>query len=189
VQLDPAGNVYGTTNIGGTGQDGTAFQLVPSGSGWTLNILYDFQGSVQEGGVIIGPGGNLYGGTADGSPNPVVYELSPSNGSWIYNTLYTFSYRYCPCGVAANLVMDSTGNLYGTTAGDSLRIYGSVFKLTPSNGGWTYTDLHDFTGGSDGAYPFSSVVVDANGKLYGTTSEGGSGPCNNGCGTVWEITP
>jgi hypothetical protein len=189
VQLDADGNVYGTNNIGGTGQDGIAFQLVPSGSGWALNILYNFDydsGGFISTGLIVGPGGNLYGGTADGNPNPLVYELSPSNGSWIYNTLYTFSsYQYC-CGVAANLVMDSAGNLYGTTAGSSLElVYGTVFKLTPSDGGWIYTDLHNFTGGSDGAYPLSSIVLDSNGNLYGTASGGGT----DGYGTVWEITP
>jgi hypothetical protein len=87
VQLDPAGNAYGTTNLGGIGQEGTAFQLVPSASGWTLNIIGNFNfnsgGFALLAGLIVGPGGNLYGGTADGNPNPVVYELSPSNGRWI----------------------------------------------------------------------------------------------------------
>jgi hypothetical protein len=189
VQLDPAGNAYGTTNLGGIGQEGTAFQLVPSASGWTLNIIGNFNfnsgGFALLAGLIVGPGGNLYGGTADGNPNPVVYELSPSNGSWIYSSLNAFPYQYC-CGVGANLVMDSAGNLYGTTAGYSVEgIYGSVFKLTPSGGGWTYTDLHDFTGGNDGANPYSSVVLDSNGNLYGTASTGGT----FGDGVVWEITP
>ena len=189
VQLDSAGNVYGTTNLGGIGQAGTAFQLVPSGSNWTLNTIANFNynsgGFALFAGLIVGPGDNLYGGTADGSPYGLVYELSPSNGSWIYSTLYAFSYQFC-CGVGANLVMDSAGNLYGTTLGyGGDDIYGTVFKLTPSNGGWTYTDLHDFTNGSDGGYPVSSVVLDSSGNLYGTASQGGS----DGYGTVWEITP
>jgi len=154
-----------------------------------LNILYNFQlssgGITPVAGVIVGPEGNLYGGTANGRPNPVVYELSPSNGSWIYSTLYTFNSDFC-CGPDADPVMDSAGNLYGTTGGDSVeQIYGTVFKLTPSNGGWTYTDLHDFTGGNDGGLPQSRVLIDANGNLYGTASVGGS----NGYGVVWEITP
>ena len=190
VQLDQAGNVYGTTDTGGTGQNGTAFQLVPSGSLWTLNTLYDFQiGSGGFGllaGLIIGPGGNLYGGTVNGVPNgdSVVYEISPSDGGWTYTTLYTFTQSFGG-GPGGNLVMDAAGNLYGTTTGNSVeQIYGSVFKLTPSNGGWIYTDLHDFNGGSDGGYPYSSIVLDSSGNLYGTASADG-----HGYGTVWEITP
>ncbi len=190
VQLDSAGNVYGTTNTGGSGEDGTAFQLVSSGSGWTLNTLYDFQiGSGGFGllaGLIVGPGGNLYGGTVDGAPDgeAVVYEISPSDGGWTYTTLYTFTQSFGG-GPGGNLVMDAAGNLYGTTTGDSEeRIYGTVFKLTPSSGGWIYTDLHDFNGGSDGGYPYSSIVLDSSGNLYGTASADG-----HGYGTVWEITP
>jgi uncharacterized repeat protein (TIGR03803 family) len=60
-----------------------------------------------------------------------------------------------------------------------------VFKLTQSNGSWTYTSLHDFTGGGDGTGPVSNVTFDSSGNLYGTTSEGGT----DGNGVVWEITP
>ena len=58
-------------------------------------------------------------------------------------------------------------------------------KLTPAVGAWTYTDLYDFTGGSDGGYPVGDVTLDANGNLFGTASAGGS----NDYGVVWEITP
>jgi uncharacterized repeat protein (TIGR03803 family) len=82
--------------------------------------------------------------------------------------------------------MDNAGNLYGTTAADGAYGKGSVFKLTRnSDSGWTYTSLHDFTGGSDGANPYSSLVFDNNGNLYGTASAGG--PYH--LGLVFEITP
>jgi len=86
--------------------------------------------------------------------------------------------------------MDSAGSLYGTTYNDGAYGYGSAFKLTPSGSGWTFTDLHDFTGGSDGGNVWSNLVLDANGKdqevnLYGTTFSGGA----NGYGVVFEITP
>lgn len=80
--------------------------------------------------------------------------------------------------------MDAAGNLYGTSEADGLYQEGTVFKLTPSNGGWIYTDLHDFTGGSDGAFPTGSVAIDSQGNLFGTTDIGGIGG-----GVVWEITP
>lgn len=81
--------------------------------------------------------------------------------------------------------MDAAGNLYGTTYQDGPYGQGSVFELTDSYGGWTYTTLHDFTGGSDGGSPASNVTFDANGNLYGTASGGGW----SGQGVVWEITP
>ncbi len=139
-------------------------------------------------GVIIDASGNLYGTTiwsTDGAGG-TVFELMPaSGGGWNFSTIYTFSGNNT--GSSAKLVMDFAGNLYGTTNGDGAYGQGSVFKLTPSNGGWTYTSLHDFTGGGDGGFPASNVVFDSNGNLYGTASQGGTEyAC---CGVVWEITP
>jgi len=133
-------------------------------------------------GVILDQAGNLYGSTCDGDPGSVILELSRSNGSWTYNNLYTFG-SGLDCSWT-NLAMDAAGNLYGTTTEGASHSFGNVFKLTPSNGGWIYTDLYDFTGSSDGGYPYSSVVMDANGNVYGTASIGGAGN-----GVIWEITP
>ncbi len=85
--------------------------------------------------------------------------------------------------------MDAAGNLYGTAVLDGAFASGSVFKLTQSDGSWTYTSLHDFTSGNDGGNPYGNVVFDARGNLYGTASLGGSYrsgiPCENqGCGVV-----
>lgn len=80
--------------------------------------------------------------------------------------------------------MDSAGNLYGTTLSNGAHGFGSVFKLTPANGGWILTALHDFTGGSDGAYPYAKVILDSAGNLYGTTAGGGT----DQNGVVFEIT-
>lgn len=185
-----SGNLYGTTTYGGSLANGTVFQLTPSGSGWAENILSSFQegGSTPVGGLIFDQG-NLYGTTSDVriGTNGSVFELMPSGGNWVFTLLYRFGNAGdSPAGPYSSLTMDAAGNLYGTTyrdggAGD----YGSVFKLTPGNGGWTYTDLHDFTGGSDGAFPVSNVVLDAGGNLYGTASAGGA----YGYGVIWEITP
>jgi uncharacterized repeat protein (TIGR03803 family) len=81
--------------------------------------------------------------------------------------------------------MDGAGNLYGTTLGDGVHGLGTVFKLTPSVGGWTYTDLHDFTGSSGGQAPYGPLAIDSNGNIYGVASSGGTG----GYGAVFEITP
>ena len=91
-------------------------------------------------------------------------------------------------GPLGSLAMDADSSLYGTTVADGAYLYGSVFKLTHSNSGWTYTSLHDFTtcgSDGDGCDPVSNVVFDASGNLYGTASGGGA----YGWGVVWEITP
>ena len=75
-------------------------------------------------------------------------------------------------GPYGTLIMDGAGNLYGTTMCDGAYDTASVFKLTPSGTGWTYTSLHDFTGGSDGGYPYCNVVFDKSGNLYGTATRG-----------------
>jgi uncharacterized repeat protein (TIGR03803 family) len=89
--------------------------------------------------------------------------------------------------------MDASGNLYGTTHIDGANQQGSVFKLSQSNGVWTMTTLHDFTGAPDGGKPFGQLVMDSAGNLYGTTEYGGSsvGDCFQGlgCGVIFEITP
>jgi hypothetical protein len=192
VVLDSAGNIHGTTWLGGAGDFGTAFQLAYSGGSWTLTTMYTFGignngfGSYAPG--IFDAAGNYYNATVNGNPNgnAYVFELNPYPGGWTYNTVYTMPQCY-GCGPAGNLVMDASGNLYGTTRGDGGTgdPYGNVFKLTPSSQGWIYTDLYDFTGGNDGNSPYSNVTIDAEGNLYGTTTGGGQ----YGNGVVWEITP
>ncbi len=192
---DNAGNLYGT-NGGGFEGGGGVYQLVHSGSGWHVNQLfgitnYQTQGADTYGGVVLDSAGNIYASTAGEGPSGggTIFELSA--GAWNFNLLYGLSGNGGP---EESLSMDSVGNLYGTTYADGAYGYGSVFELTPSANGWTYTDLYDFTGGSDGRNPISNVVIDAHGNLYGTATRGGSGPCTNmyygnGCGVVWEITP
>ena len=101
--------------------------------------------------------------------------MSPSAGGWGFNLLYSFSGEGAPWGPLEKLMMDGAGNLYGTTYIDGAYGQGAVFELTPTPTGWTYTSLHDFTGGADGAYPYSGLVFDSEGNLYGTAANGGTG--------------
>lgn len=202
IVFDKAGNLYGVCVFcgpifceSGIGVGGSVYELSPSGSGWTAQALYGFtdgsDGGFPRGGLIFDASGNLYGTTeGNGSGGGgTVFELMAASGSWAFSTIYSFSGSLA--GPLDNLAMDAAGNLYGTTYGDGIYRYGSVFKLTPSNGSWTYSSLHDFTGGSDGAFPYSDVVFDGDGNLYGTASEGGNLNCGapGGCGVVWKITP
>ncbi len=198
VIFDKAGNLYGTTTVGGVGHNlGTVYQLTPSGSGWTEKILYSFQGGNDGydpyGGLIFDSSGNLYGTTSIGGQpgsDGTVFMLAPSNGNWNFTLLWSLTGIYNYGGPYSSLTMDAAGNLYGTTYTDGLYNHGSVFKLTPSGGGWTYTDLHDFcseggSGCTDGDYPIGGVALDASGNLYGTAYGAGK----YGGGVVWEITP
>jgi len=191
VVFDKAGNLYGTAFAGGAYSYGTVFQLTPSGSGWGENTLCAFQDSTDGGspfgGLVFDNAGNLYGASSGGGPGGggTLYQLMPSNGSWTFGVVYSLiGSAYLP-GPYDSLTMDAAGNLYGTTTKDGAHGAGSVFKLMPFSGGWAETDLYDFASGSEGAVPYGSVLIDANGNLYGTASQGGA----NGHGVIWEITP
>ena len=193
VVFDSAGNMFGATGIGGLSNRGTVFELTPSGSGWTENLIYRFQatndGFGPEAGLILDSAGNLYGSTTCGGQGEggAIFELTPLNGNWTLNVLYSLT-GTCNSGPRGELLMDGAGNLYGTAYQGGIFGFGSVFKLSPSGGGWTYTSLHDFTGGTDGALPEGRLIFDSNGNLYGTASQGGTGCSSLGCGVVYEIT-
>lgn len=190
VIFDEAGNLYGTTSQGGLNNAGTVYELTPSGSGWTENILYIFlnqnDGEHPYGGLISDPSGNLYGttgtGGGSGAGHGTVFEMTHTNGNWMLSVLYIFTDGNGPTG---SLVMDAAGSLYGMRGRGGVNGFGSVFKLTFSNGSWTYTSLHDFTGGNDGDGPNGTLAFDAAGNLYGTTESGGT----NSSGVIFEIMP
>jgi uncharacterized repeat protein (TIGR03803 family) len=188
--FDHAGNLYGTTPVSLNGfGGGTVFRLAHCGASWRQKVLYSFQngndGGQPYGGLILDSYGDVFGTTsAGGSGNGgTAFELSRSNGNWTYQLLSAFSGSGF-LGPYGDLLRDRAGNLYGTTLRGGANGSGSVFKLTLTNGSWTETVLHDFTGGSDGGSPYGGVVMDTQGNLYGTASTGGQG-----YGIVWEITP
>jgi hypothetical protein len=194
--MDKGGNLYGTTGGGGSGGgSGTVFELTPSGTGWVEKVLYSFHYPDASGpvGVILDQSGNLYGATLFGGNAGLgtVFELMRSSGGWTYSQLYSFTVGGACGGPHGTPVMDGAGNLYGTTVCDGVYGFGNVWELKPSDGVWTYRDLHSFVGGDDGGNPISNVVLDSSGNLYGTTSmDGQPAYCRgDGCGVVWEITP
>jgi uncharacterized repeat protein (TIGR03803 family) len=214
VILDSSGNVYGTTLSGGANKGhtggsyaGTVFELMPAGGEWTEKILYSFPQSRYDAAgpfasLIFDAAGNLYGTTSSGGQyfsNGTVFELSPNaGGTWTETILHSFGYDSSDgVGPYGNLIMDSTGSLYGTTSQGGKYgclcsfIGGTVFKLTPGSGGtWTERILHNFGNGDDAAYPLAGLVMDASGNLYGTSrfGGGGSGGVGTGPGAVFEIS-
>lgn len=212
---DQAGNLYGTTEFGGSSGFGVVFELTPNGDrngAWTETVLHSFNGSdgaYPNYGLKRDSQGNLYGTTFSGTGaqnGGIAFELSPGgNGAWTFTLLNSFGGPLSSAGSNPNgdLAIDSSGNLYGTTQlGGNANCTnfpgpcGVVFELSPAqNGNWSETVLYNFRGPSDGSFPYSGVVLDAIGNLYGTTNEGGSGKCNDGegtvigCGTVFELTP
>jgi uncharacterized repeat protein (TIGR03803 family) len=203
--MDNSGNLYGTTQVGGTNGPGTVFELSPPstpGGAWTESVLWNFgnhsDGANPDAGVILDGGGNLYG-TAGGGANGggIVFELTPPampGGSWSESVLWDFGSGSDGAGLNAGVVMDASGNLYGTTVGGGTNAQGTVFELMPSEikgGNWTESLLWNFGNGSDGKQPFDQfrgavgLSIDKGGNLYGTTSQGGS----NNVGTAFELTP
>jgi uncharacterized repeat protein (TIGR03803 family) len=179
---DTHGNVYGTTGGDGSSTWGTVFKISGAGS---YSVLYDFTGGLDGGQPMAGltwdNAGNLYGTTKAGGAfgHGSVFELG-ANG--IETALYSFTGGADGSQPQSALLLDSTGDLYGTTVLGGASGFGTIFKLDM---GGNETVLHSFTGGSDGQYPYAGLVRDARGNLYGTTSEGGA----TSDGTIFEITP
>ena len=187
--IDHHGNLYGTAPAGGAYGGGAVFKLSRSDSGWKETVLYSFQGQSDGqnpvGGLILDDDGNLYGTTFDGGVNGggTVYKLSPSREGWTFTVIYSLPGGYG--GPYNKLTLDRKGNIYGFTNSEAAHGFGSVFKLTPSDGSWTFTDLYDFTNGKDGGFPYGSLAVDDDGNIFGTAFDGGS----QNQGVVFEITP
>ena len=209
VIFDSAGNLYGTTFWGGNMSAcsgfgcGLVYKLTPTATGgWTESPVYLFDSEaagIYPVDLLFGPDGNLYGIDDLGGTTriclstqdcQIVFKLSPTSTSWKETVLKTFGSG--PGGAFPNgLVADAAGNLYGTAWGGCC---GLVFRLSPFGvGGWKETVLYSFSGTPDGDSPLSTLIFDAAGNLYGTTSTGGSDNtyCHkfNGCGVVFKLTP
>jgi uncharacterized repeat protein (TIGR03803 family) len=193
LALDSKGNIYGTTQLGGSHQGGVVFELVRGANGgWHEQILHSFvsldgyePGSATP---ILDSHGNLYsttvgGGTGGGG---VVFELSPSGTKWREKVLHNFTGGEDGASPYAGVTFDSHGRLFGTTAwgggngscwtNDYQNLYcGTVYTLRPSeSGAWTESILYRFSDGLDGGVPFASVVLDSQDNIYGVTTDRGT---------------
>jgi uncharacterized repeat protein (TIGR03803 family) len=181
--FDGESSIYGTTS-GTFNGPGTLYELTPANGGWTETVLLHFDSSSTGispyGGVIFDQVGNLYGTTAAGGANGqgLVFELSPSGSGWTETVLYSFRGGSDGAYPYGDLIFDRAGNLYGTTTGQP-NGPGSAFELSPSQGGWTFTSLHDFS--TQG--PVAGLTMDAAGNLYGATLGGAYG-----YGSIFKLT-
>ena len=197
--FDSAGNLYGTTPVGGPHNCGTIFELAPNKDGsWKEKVIHSFRetdGDYATSTLILDSSGNLYGTASNGGVSNcengcgLVFELTPNeDGSWKEKVLHFFNHSakdgYLPY---AGLIFDSAGNLYGTTVGGGTDNSGIAFELSPrGNGSWKEKVLHSFSlKGDDGNQPHASLILDPAGNLYGTTVGGGA----DGFGTVFKLTP
>jgi uncharacterized repeat protein (TIGR03803 family) len=192
ITFDGKGNIFGTAEGGGANSFGAVFELSPNSSGgWTETVLYSFtngnDGANPTGGVVFDAAGNLYAAAVRGGSTTcsngcgTIFRLKPLGTTWLFSRLYAFQGPggYYPSG---SLIIDSVGNLYGSTnlGGHG---YGVVFKLAPtSSGGWKETLLHDFTNGADGASP-GPLLSDGAGNLFG-----GAAPYDS-ITNIFRLTP
>lgn len=187
LAIDSAGNLYGTTFVGGAYGYGAVYELVAGAGGtWTEKVLYSFKG-LNDGAapfaspLVLDSAGNLYGAAWQGGAHDygVVYELSRgSGGVWTQKILCSFPGGSGGESPVGSLTFDSAGNLYGTA------VYVAFELVHGSTGTWTRKILHRFAGGTDGADPLAGMVFDKAGNLYGMTSTGGAHR-----GVVYELIP
>jgi uncharacterized repeat protein (TIGR03803 family) len=190
---DSSGNLFGTTNLGGAGNEGAVFELVKSGNSYTQNVLYSFTGGASDGaspngGLIADGNGDLFGTTTSGGAGNqgTVFELVKSGNSYTETVLYSFAGGASDGGNPyGTLIMDSNGNLFGTTDHGGGSNAGTVFEMVKNGSSYNApTILHFFAGGSDGAFLQFGVIADANDDLFGTTNQGGNASSD---GTVFEL--
>jgi uncharacterized repeat protein (TIGR03803 family) len=182
--LDTAGNLYGTTYLGGANGDGTVFEVTAPNQ---ETVLYNFTGGSDGGlpvaGLVRDAQGYVFGTTiyyGNHGCGTLFEVTAPNQGMGLYN-FYCGRDGSTPGG---GLILDEEGNLYGVTSSGGSNNLGTVFKVTPAG---LETVLYNFTGaGSDGASPVGSLVEDPQGNLYGTTASGGDLACD--CGIVFKVS-
>lgn len=186
VVFDKAGNMYGTTAIGGSYDDGAVYGLTLLNGVWTESVLYSFDisnGAEPFAGLIFDDAGNVYGTTYWGGLAAcqcgTIFELSPTGSGWKESILYSFQGGADGGNPNGDLVFDQFGNLYGTTTTKGADGKGTVYELSPSAGGWTLTTLYSFSA------PCAGLTMDVSGNLYGADPGGGA----FGYGNVFKLAP
>jgi uncharacterized repeat protein (TIGR03803 family) len=203
LTIDSAGRIYGTTLTGGADSFGTVFTLSSTRSGWSMDTLHSFTNGNDGAGpmarLVVGPDGSLYGSTSAGGGGScllvnnyhgcgTIFRLSPPRGpgagfNWVSTTLFRFSGSNgsYPQG---DLLFDSAGDIYGTAINGGSYGWGAIYKLSPTQGGWTQSILYQPRNNGDGQFPMGGLVADNAGDLYGVFDGGGP----HGYGAIYKLT-
>src|SRR6266496_1394162 len=194
LETDSAGNIYGTTVLGGEFGGGTVFQLSPTANGWVHSVLYSFTGGADGGepykGVTLDREGNLYGTAVTGGSGSceggcgVAYKLTNSGGTWTQTVIHAPTGGDDGSGPGARLTVDRSGNVYGMAPTGGAYSLGTIYKIHQAqNGAWSLKVIHAFTGGADGATGSAGRMILRHGHLYGAATAGGT----YGSGVVFEL--
>jgi len=189
LTLDAAGNMFGTTPLGGVHDQGTLYKISRQDGNWIETVPYVFGGAAAQfpdTSVVFDGAGNILGTAGGGVPydNGLIYELQPVQGGWRESSIFTFTIGNDGARPGSGLIADRFGNLFGTTTSEGPGTNGgTVYELTPSGSGWTLTTLTGIVGGSGG--PHANLTMDVEGNLYGTTYGDGA----YGYGSVFKLAP
>jgi uncharacterized repeat protein (TIGR03803 family) len=193
LAFDADGEIYGTTQGGGTNGTGTVYRLSPkSGGGWTEKVIYTFSatgadGTAPSAGMTIAADGTMYSTTPDGGAYGAgtVFSLKKTSKGWKQTVIQNLNGSSNGGFPYEGLMMDTAGNLYGAAPTGGTSGQGVIYRLSLTKKGWVDTVLYSFTGqNGDGAGLYwIDLISDKSGNIYGATSFGGT----NGTGTVWEL--
>ena len=193
LAFDAKGNIYGTTQGGGTNGTGTVYELSPkTGGGWKEKVIYNFSATGADGanpsaGMTIATDGTMYSTTPDGGASGAgtVFSLKKTSKGWKQTVIQSLNGSSNGGFPYEGLMMDTAGNLYGAAPAGGASGQGVIYRLSPTKKGWVDTVLYSFTGqnGDGSGLYWIDLISDASGNIYGATSFGGT----NGNGTVWEL--
>ena len=206
--IDAIGHLYGDMAPGQYKYSDAIAELSPGSKEWLYTVLYSFCGpnSCRDGESLAAPPiwdakGNMFGATTYGGIGQpicwtslgcgVVFEMTPNkSGTWDYHVLHRFLELFLGDGQSpyGGVVLDASGNLYGTTAYGGAYKNGMVFELSPVSHGWQFTILYDFPDCSIGCAPAGNLVFDKEGNLYGVNG-GGLPDCVYDCGVLFKLSP
>ena len=193
LAFDGNGNIFGTTQSGGTNGTGTVYELSPKrGGGWTEKVIYTFSatgadGSIPSAGMTIAPDGTMYSTTPDGGAfnGGVIFSLKKTAKGWKQTVIHSINFPTEGGFPYEGLMRDAAGNLYGVAPAGGTGNGGVVYRMSHTKQGWVYKVLYSFTGqnGDGSGLYWIDLISDTAGNIYGATSFGGT----NGTGTVWKL--